>query len=193
MTLCQPVKAKPMAAVLTPRRRVICADAGQPAVHAGPRLSARLFQRPGNVRAMAGTDLDTETAALTTSPHATTTRPSLGKVQGRPHHLRIARQPAAIPEASRVPTWRGRSVSPSLLKGGRCAHRNTVRAALRRRDYADDDRTAPEFRVRASGRAEAMARHRQLMTSWAAYLDRLREGTGDHFPEGMAPVNPLIC
>ena len=173
--------------------RVIRADAGWLAVHAGQRLSALPFQRPGNVRAMAVTDLDTETAALWTYPPATTKRPPLGKAHGWPHLLRIARQPHAIPEASRVPTWRGRFVPPSLLTGGRCANRNTVRAALRRRDYANDDRTASEFRVMGSGRAEAMARHRQLMTSWAAYLDRLRGGTGDHVPEAMAPVNPLFC
>ena len=93
--------------------RVIRADAGWSAVHAGSRLSALLFQQPGNVRAMAGADLDTA--------------------------------------------------------------------------------TAPPLRVMASGRAEAMARHRQLMTSWAAYLDRLRGGTGDHVPQGMALVNPLFC
>ncbi|WP_062469485.1 hypothetical protein [Variovorax boronicumulans] len=168
--------------------RVIGADAGQRAVHAGPRPSALLFQWPGNVRAMAGTDLDTETAALRTSHHPTTKRPPLGKVNGWPHLV-----PLAILEASRVPTWRGRFVPSSLLTGGRCASRKTVRSALRRRGYANDNRTAPEFRVMASGRAEFMARHRQLMTSWAAYLDRLRGGTGDHVPEGMPPVNPLFC
>ncbi|MCY1206631.1 hypothetical protein D9M72_182050 [compost metagenome] len=131
-----------------------------------------------------GADLDTKTALWTILP-AKTKRAPRGKVNGLPHLV-----PLAILKAS--PTTRcGRFAPPSLSTDERYMSENTVREVLPRRGYANDDRTVPGFRAMAYDRAEIMARHRQLMTAWAPYLDRLRGDTGDRVPEGMPPVTPL--
>lgn len=48
---------------------------------------------------------------------------------------------------------------------------------------------AGAFPGMAYNRAEFMARHRQLMTAWATYLDRLRGGKGDQVQEDMTPCS----
>ena len=100
----------------------------------------------------------------------------------------------------------GRFVFPSLLTGERCMSENTVRGALRRMGYGNDDMTAHGFRAmartliaerlaiapevieaqlahavgdalgRAYNRTQFLEQRRDMMTKWADYLDRLREG-----------------
>ena len=207
----RPATAKHMAAVLDPIAagellRAIDAYAGQPVTRAALALSALLFQRPGNLRAMEWAEVNIG-KALWTIPAAKMKRGLDGKANGRPHLVPLAPQALAILADLRPLTGHGRFVFPSLLTGERCMSENTIRAALRRMGYGNDDMTAHGFRAMArtlmveqlpgvsadvieaqlahgkSGplgmaydRAEFMVQRRQMMGAWADYLDRLRVG-----------------
>ena len=208
-----PYVEKNMAAVLEPVKvgelvRAIDAYAGQPVTRAALALSALLFQRPGNIRAMEWAEVDTDTdAALWTIPAEKMKRTIHGKTNGRPHLVPLAPQAVAILDDLRPLTGHGRYVFPSLLTGERCMSENTVRGGLRRMGYPNDEMTPHGFRAMArtlmierlpgisadvieaqlahgkSGplgmaydRAEFMEQRRTMMTKWADYLDRLREG-----------------
>jgi integrase len=207
----KPIQVKHMAAVLDPVKagallRDIDGYAGQPVTRAALALSALLFQRPGNIRAMEWAEVDTD-AALWSIPAAKMKRTVHGKANGRPHLVPLAPQALALLADLRPLTASGRYVFPSLLTGEECMSENTIRAALRRMGYTNDDMTAHGFRAMArtliverlpgispdvieaqlahgkSGplgmaydRAEFMEQRRQMMTTWADYLDRLRAG-----------------
>jgi integrase len=207
----RPVTVRHMAAVLEPVQagallRDIEGYQGQPLTRAALALSALLFQRPGNIRAMAWAEIDTQ-AALWTIPAEKMKRTVHGKVNGRPHLVPLAPQALAILEEIRPLSGHRLHVFPSLLSGSRCMSENTIRGALRRMGYANDEMTAHGFRAMArtliaerlpgispdvieaqlahgkSGplgmaydRAEYMEQRRQMMRAWADYLDRLRVG-----------------
>ena len=200
-----------MAAVLDPGKagelmRAIDAYAGQPVTRAALVLSALTFQRPGNIRAMEWTEIDT-LAALWTIPAVKMKRTIGGKVNGRPHLVPLSPQAMALLADLKPLTGHGRYVFPSLLTGERCMSENTVRSALRRMGYDNDTMTPHGFRAMArtlmierlpgvdaevieaqlahgkSGplgmaydRAEYMDQRRAMMNAWADYLDRLRAG-----------------
>jgi len=202
---------KHMAAVLEPTQagellRAMDAYAGQPVTRAALALSALLFQRPGNIRAMEWAEVDTD-AALWTIPADKMKRNAHGKANGRPHLVPLAPQALSILAELRPLTGHGRFVFPSLLTGERCMSENTIRTALRRMGYGNDDMTAHGFRAMARtliaerlpgiaegvieaqlahgkggplgmayDRAEFMDQRRQMMVTWADYLDRLRKG-----------------
>ena len=207
----QPVKVTHMAALLDPVEvggllRAIDGYGGQPSTRAALLLSALLFQRPGNIRAMEWAEVDAD-AALWTIPAAKMKRTLHGKTNGRPHLVPLAPQALSILVDLRPLTGHGRYVFPSLLTGERCMSENTIRAALRSMGYANGEMTPHGFRALArtliienmpgvspevieaqlahgkSGplgmaydRAEFMAQRRQLMAAWADYLDKLRVG-----------------
>ena len=207
----RPAMVKHAAALLEPKEagdllRSIDAYSGQPSTRAALALSALLFQRPGNIRAMEWAEVDTE-AALWTIPAAKMKRGLYGKTNGRPHLVPLAAQALAVLADLRPLTGHGRYVFPSLLTGERCMSENTVRVALRRMGYTNDEMTAHGFRAmartliaeRLSGipegvieaqlahgkagalgmaydRAEFMEQRRAMMVTWAGYLDKLRAG-----------------
>lgn len=207
----RPLRVKHMAAVLEPKKvgelmRSIDSYAGQPATRAALRLSALLFQRPGNIRAMEWAEIDVA-KALWSIPAAKMKRKLDGKMNGRPHLVPLAKQALQVLEELRPLTGHGRYVFPSLLTGERCMSENTVRTALRRMGLSNDDMTPHGFRAMArtliveqmpdvapevveaqlahgkSGplgmaydRAEFLSQRRRLMASWANYLDQLRDG-----------------
>ena len=207
----KPLQVRHMAAVLEPAAvgallRNIDGYSGQPLTRAALALSALLFQRPGNIRAMEWAEVDTA-AALWTIPAAKMKRTIHGKTNGRPHLVPLSRQALAILEDLRPLSGHGRFVFPSLMGGGECMSDNTIRAALRRMGYGNDEMTAHGFRAMARtliaerlpgipqdvieaqlahaknnplgmayDRAEYMEQRRQMMQAWADYLDRLREG-----------------
>lgn len=207
----RPFVVKHMAAVLEPAKagellRAIDNYAGQPSTRAALALSALLFQRPGNIRAMEWTEIDTA-AAMWTIPAAKMKRSAHGKTNGRPHLVPLASQALAILEDLRPLTGHGQYVFPSLLTGERCMSENSLRAALRRMGYSNDDMTPHGFRAMArtliverlptistdvieaqlahakSGplgaaydRAEFVEQRRTMMQAWADYLDQLRNG-----------------
>ena len=207
----KPVTVKHMAAVLEPGNagallRAMDAYAGHPVTRAALALSALVFQRPGNIRAMEWAEVDLDTA-MWTIPAEKMKRTIHGKVNGRPHLVPLAPQAVTILTELQPLTGHGKFVFPSLLTGERCMSENTIRAALRRMGYTNDEMTAHGFRAMArtlmierlpgisadvieaqlahgkSGplgmaydRAEFMEQRRQMMNTWANYLDRLREG-----------------
>ncbi|MBV8034043.1 integrase arm-type DNA-binding domain-containing protein [Roseateles sp.] len=207
----QPVKVKHMAALLEPAgagdlMRAIDAYSGQPATRAALLLSALLFQRPGNIRAMEWAEVDID-AGLWTIPAAKMKRTLHGKENGRPHLVPLAPQAVAVLKELQPLTGHGRYVFPSLLTGEKCMSENTVRVALRRLGYSNGEMTPHGFRAMArtliverlpgvspdvieaqlahgkSGplgmaydRAEFMAQRKTLMQAWADYLDQLRVG-----------------
>ncbi|MFT3820458.1 MAG: integrase arm-type DNA-binding domain-containing protein [Rubrivivax sp.] len=215
----KPQQVRHMAAILEPRQagellRNIDGYAGHPATRAALLLSALLFQRPGNIRAMEWAEVDLD-AALWTIPAAKMKRTKAGKANGRPHLVPLAPQAVEVLRDLQPLTGHGRFVFPSLLTGERCMSENTIRAALRRMGYGNDEMTAHGFRAMARtmaaerlqgipadvveaqlahgktgplgaayDRAEFMEQRRALMVTWADYLDRLRKGAD------VVPIKP---
>jgi integrase len=207
----KPLKVRHMPALLEPAQvgelmRNIEGYSGQPTTRAALLLSALTFQRPGNVRAMEWAEVDLA-AAMWTIPSAKMKRTVHGKTNGRPHLVPLASQALTALEEIRPLTGHGTYVFPALTGGAKCMSENTVRVALRRMGYTNDDMTAHGFRAMArtlmvenmhdvsadvieaqlahgkSGplgaaydRAEFMQQRRALMSRWADYLDRLRDG-----------------
>lgn len=207
----EPLTVQHMAAVLEPVKagellRAIDGYTGQPITRSALQLSALLFQRPGNIRAMEWAWVDFDRALLTI-PAQAMKRTLHGKVNGRPHFVPLAPQAIAILQELRPLTGHGRYVFPSLRTGERPMSDNTVNAALRRLGFASDEMSAHGFRAMArtlmieripginadvieaqlahgkSGplgaaydRAEFMDQRRRMMVEWAGYLDKLRAG-----------------
>lgn len=207
----KPVMVTHMAAVLEPVKvgelmRAIDGYTGQPITRAALQLSALLFQRPGNIRAMEWTWIDFDNAMLTI-PAQAMKRKIHGKINGRPHFVPLATQAVAILQELRPLTGHGKYVFPSILGSGRCMSENTPRTALRRMGYGNEEMTPHGFRAMActlmierlpgitpdaleaqlahgkSGplgaaydRAEFMEQRRAMMQAWADYLDQLRTG-----------------
>lgn len=149
----KPLKVKHLGALLEPAKvgelmREIAAFSGQPATRGALLLSALTFQRPGNIRAMEWAEIDAD-AALWTIPAAKMKRTVHGKVNGRPHLVPLAPQALAVLAELRPLTGHGRYVFPSLLTGEACMSENTIRAALRRMGYGNDEMTAHGFRAMA--------------------------------------------
>lgn len=203
-----PHNVKHAAALLEPIEagallRSIDAYTGHPATRAALALSALLFQRPGNIRAMEWAEID-EQAAMWSIPSEKMKRTKHGKANGRPHLVPLAPQALEILTDLRPLTGHGRFVFPSLLTGERCMSDNTVRTALRRMGYSNDEMTAHGFRAMArtilaerlgvspdvieaqlahgkSGplgmaydRAQFVEQRRAMMILWADYLDSMR-------------------
>jgi integrase len=207
----EPVVVKHMAAVLEPQKagellRAVEGYQGQPTTKAALQLSALLFQRPGNIRAMEWTWVDLAGGMLTI-PSQSMKRTKAHKLNGRPHFVPLAPQAIAILRELVPVTGHGKYVFPSLLTGERPMSENTVNTALRRLGFTGAEMTAHGFRAMArtlmverlpgvqadvieaqlahgkSGplgaaydRADYMGQRRHLMRTWADYLDQLRLG-----------------
>lgn len=149
----KPRNTRNMGAVLTPAdagqlMRDLHAYQGQPVTRAALLLSALTFQRPGNIRAIEWAEIDTD-AAMWAIPAAKMKRRMDGKLNGKPHLVPLAPQALAVLADLHPLTGHGRYVFPSLLTGERCMSENTIRAALRRLGYSNDDMTAHGFRAMA--------------------------------------------
>jgi len=205
----EPIVVKHMAAVLEPSQaaellRAIDQYQGQPTTKAALQLSALLFQRPGNIRAMEWKWIDLEQAMLVI-PSLSMKRTKMHKLNGRPHFVPLATQAVTVLKEILPLTGHGKYVFPSLLTGERPMSENTVNTALRRLGYTGEEMTAHGFRAMArtllaerlpsispdvveaqlahvkSGplgaaydRAEYMEQRRILMCTWASYLDHLK-------------------
>lgn len=207
----RPVLVKHMAAVTEPKElgdllRAIDEYQGSPVTRAALQISALVFQRPGNIRAMKWTDVKLEgEAPIWTIPAAEMKRARYGKENGRPHLVPLAQQAVAILKDLHPLTGHGKYVFPSLHGEGRCMSENTVNVALRRLGIDKDTHTAHGFRSSARtliveklgvpsdviesqlahakpglgntyDRAEFVEQRRQMMDAWANYLDKLRKG-----------------
>ena len=185
--------------------RNVAAYSGRPVTRGALSLSALLLLRPGELRAMEWAWVDVDGAMLTV-PGEVMKRKKVDKGNGIPHLVPLAPQAMAILEELRPLTGHGRYVFPSERGGARCMSENTVRAALRALGYSNEDMTAHGFRAmartmaaerlnvqpevieaqlahtvpdalgRAYNRTQYLDQRRALMTAWADYLDRLRDG-----------------
>jgi len=206
----QPLNVKHMAAILEPAKagelmRAMHDYPGQPVTRAALLLSALLFQRPGNMRHMEWAEIDMDTG-LWTIPAAKMKRTVYGKMNGRPHLVPLPKQALDLLREIQPLTGHSPYVFPSLISTKRPMSENTLRLALRRLGYTNDDMTPHGFRAMArtimveklnmhpdvieaqlahgkSGplgaaydRAEFIEQRRNMMTAWADYLDQLREG-----------------
>lgn len=207
----KPIVVKHMAAVLEPAKagelmRAIDGYTGSPLTKAALWLSALLFQRPANIRAMEWAWIDFDHKMLTI-PAVSMKRRLHQKLNGRPHFVPLAPKAIEVLRDIHPLSGRGRYVFPSLLTGERPMSENTVNTALRRMGFTSDEMTAHGFRAMArtlmverlpgidpnvieaqlahmkSGplgaaydRAEYMDQRRNLMNEWAAYLDKLHLG-----------------
>lgn len=206
----QPVKTRHHAAIIDPKGvgallRDIAAYEGHPVTRAALSLSALLLLRPGELRQCewGWVELD---EAMITIPSELMKRNQSDKLDGPPHLVPLAPQAVAILRELHPLTGGGRYVFPSLLTVERCMSENTVRAALRRLGYGNDDMTAHGFRAtartliaerlavdpnvieaqlahavpdklgRAYNRAQYLEQRIDMMKAWAAYIDQLRTG-----------------
>lgn len=206
----KPVATRHMAAVLEPAAagelmRAIAGYGGQPTTKAALELSALLFQRPGNIRALEWAEVDLDAALITIAP-SKMKRTKSGKVNGRPHFVPLAPRAVEVLRELQPLTGHGRYVFPSLITGERPMSENTVNTALRRLGISQAEHSAHGFRAMArtllverlgahpdvieaqlahgkSGplgmaydRAEFMEQRRQMMVIWADYLAKLQVG-----------------
>lgn len=208
----KPVQTRHHAAIVDPTAvgkllRDATAYDGHPVTRAALQLSALLLLRPGELRHMEWAWLDLEAATLTVPPEVMK-RKKAEKIYGPAHLVPLAPQAVAILRELKLLTGgEGRRyVFPSLLTGERCMSENTVRGALRRMGYGNDDMTAHGFRAmartmiaerlnvapevieaqlahavsdslgRAYNRTQYLDQRREMMTRWADYLGKLRDG-----------------
>lgn len=169
------------------------------------QLSPLLFLRPGELRHLEWAWIDWAGASLTV-PAALMKRNKDGKANGAPHLVPLASQALAVLRDLQALTGEGRYLFPALTTSKRPMSENTVRSALRRMGYGNDDMTAHGFRAmvrtladerlgvapevieaqlahavgdalgRAYNRTEYLAQRKALMQRWADYLDQLRIG-----------------
>jgi integrase len=187
--------------------RAVADYQGSPVTRAALELSALLLLRPGELRHLEWAWIDGDTLTV---PASLMKRRKAGKENGEPHLVPLATQARAILDGLRPITGHGRFVFPALTGRDRCMSENTTRSALRRLGYANDDMTPHGFRAmartmlderlgvpapmieaqlahtvgdalgRAYNRTQFAEQRRQMMQTWADYLDRLREGATVH-------------
>tara|TARA_R110000772_G_scaffold61283_1_gene138136 strand:- start:130029 stop:131078 length:1050 start_codon:yes stop_codon:yes gene_type:complete len=110
-------------------------------VKAAVRLSALLFQRPGEIRAMEWEEINWEAERWEL--------PAEKMKMRLPHIVPLSRQALeALRDVQRL-TGRGRYVFPSARGASRCMSDNTVRVALRTLGYTSEQMTAHGFRAMA--------------------------------------------
>ena len=206
----QPVQTKHHAAITDPvpvgkLLRDMADYQGHPVTRTALALSALLLLRPGELRHMEWAWIDLE-AAMLTIPAELMKRKKADKADGPPHLVPLAHQAEKLLKDLQPLTGAGRFVFPALTSGQRCMSENTVRSALRRLGYGNDDMTAHGFRATARtmiaerlsvdpvvieaqlahgvsdalGRAYNRTQYREqrqaMMQAWADYLDKLRTG-----------------
>lgn len=128
------------------------------------------------------------------------------KAKGHPHFVPLAPQALALLRELKPLTGHGRFLFPSVSTSQRPISDNTVRSALRRLGYGNDDMSAHGFRAMARtmadeqlgvpvhviaaqlahgvadelgtayNRTQHMAQRRELMNKWADYLEALKSG-----------------
>ncbi|WP_082567937.1 integrase arm-type DNA-binding domain-containing protein [Pelomonas sp. Root1217] len=206
----RPVQSRHHAALTDPgevAKLLRAADeySGQRTTQVALQLSPLLLLRPGELRHLewAWIDLD---LALLTIPGSVMKRTKAQKEDGPPHLVPLARQAVEALRALLPFTGDGRYVFPALTTRQRCMSENTVRSALRRLGYANDEMTAHGFRAmartmlaerlnfapevieaqlahavadalgRAYNRTQYLDQRVSMMQAWADYLERLRLG-----------------
>ncbi|MEQ9464125.1 MAG: integrase arm-type DNA-binding domain-containing protein [Haliea sp.] len=169
---------------------------GTPAVKAALRLSALLFQRPGEIRGMEWSEINWGAERWELSADKMKMK--------QPHIVPLCRQALELLRELHRLTGRGRYVFPSARGGSRQLSENGVRTALRTMGYDNETMTPHGFRAMArtlldeglgyrvdwiehqlahavrdaNGRAYNRTSHLEgraaMMQGWADYLDTLK-------------------
>lgn len=187
--------------------RVIDGYQGHPVTLAALRLSPLLFQRPGELRAMAWSEVDLDAAEWRIPASRRKVRKA-AKENPRtpPHVVPLSAQAVKILRDLQKLTGNDHLVFPGVRTRHRPMSENTVNAALRRLGYTTEQMTGHGFRHMASTRlnelgwnpdaierqlshrdrdsirgtynlAQYMDERRRMMQSWADYLDTLKTGS----------------
>ncbi len=198
-----PVVATHRAAITDPAKvgellRALDGYQGQPETEAALTLAPLVFLRPGELRGAEWAEIDLAEAEWRI--------PAQRMKMSERHIVPLSTQAVAILERLHPLTGHGRLVFPSLRSRERPISENTLNAALRRLGYGKNDMTAHGFRTVAStllnemsfhsdlielqlahkprdkvraayNRAERLAERRDMMQSWADYLDSLKGRT----------------
>jgi len=202
-----PYRGKHFAAITDPVKlgeliRAIRAYKGGPIVRAALQLAPMLFQRPGELRGAAWTEIDLD-AALWTIPAARMKRGKDGKENGDPHLVPLPRQAVAILRGLHGYTGHGVMVFPGERSHERPISENSVRTALITMGYTSESQTWHGFRAtartmlaerlefdplvieaqlahavkdangRAYNRTTYLAQRTVMMQHWADFLDKL--------------------
>lgn len=182
---------------------------GQPVTRAALRLAPLVFQRPGELRQAEWSEVDLEQATWTIAPHRMK-RTKDGKESGPSHVVPLSTQAVAVLRELKPLTGHGRYLFPGLRTSERPMSDNAVLSALRRMGYPKDEisghgframartmlaerlnvaesvieaqlaRSVPDSLGRAYNRTEFLAQRRQMMQTWADYLDALRRDASMH-------------
>ncbi|MBS7350187.1 MAG: integrase arm-type DNA-binding domain-containing protein [Comamonas sp.] len=148
-----PYRGKHFAAITEPERfgellRAIKAYKGGPVVRAALSLAPMLFQRPGELRGAAWSEIDLD-AALWTIPAARMKRNKDGKENGQPHLVPLPIQAVAILKALKPYTEVTGLVFPGERQRSKPISENSVRTALISMGYTPEIQTWHGFRASA--------------------------------------------
>ena len=178
---------------------------GTPVVRAALALAPLVFLRPGELRKAEWAEFDLN-GAVWTIPAERMKGRLKAKLSGPDHVVPLAPQAVAIMRELHPLTGGGRYVFPNPLTPDRPLSDNGVLSALRRMGFGTDEVSGHGFRAtartiaaerlgiapevieaqlahrvpdalgRAYNRTLFLEQRRDLMTRWADYLDRLRDG-----------------
>jgi len=183
-------------------------------VRAALKLAPMLLLRPGELRFGEWREVDLD-AALWTVPAARMKREQREKVHGAPHLVPLPRQAVKVLRELHSLTGQGKLMFRGERHHDRPMSDNTINAALRAMGFAADEVTGHGFRAtartmlqerlgfspdvieaqlahavrdslgRAYNRTEFIEQRREMLQTWADFLDELRT---DVSPSRRAPV-----
>lgn len=178
---------------------------GHPVTRAALKLAPLVFLRPGELRHAEWSEIDLD-AGMWTIPASRMKRSKQQKLSGAPHLVPLSAQSMAILRDLKPLTGNGQYVFPSPRSATRPMSENGVLSALRRMGFEKDEVSGHGFRAtartimvermdidaaiveaqlahavkdslgRAYNRTEFVEQRRQMMQTWADYLDKLRQG-----------------
>ncbi|MFN7696257.1 MAG: tyrosine-type recombinase/integrase [Burkholderiales bacterium] len=178
---------------------------GQAVTRLALALSPLLFLRPGELRHLEWAWVNWLDASISI-PSEVMKRNKQDKASGAPHFVPLAQQAMQLLRELQPLTGQGRYLFPAATGTSRAMSENTVRSALRRLGYGNEDMSAHGFRAmartmaderlgiapevieaqlahsvsdalgRAYNRTQFLKQRRELMQRWADYLDQLRSG-----------------
>jgi integrase len=185
--------------------RAIDGYAATPVVRAALKLAPMLLLRPGELRFAEWAEIDLE-AALWQVPAARMKRELRQKLSGTPHLVPLPKQAVDVFRELQPLTGQGKMVFRGERHHERAMSENTVNAALRTMGFPADEVTGHGFRAtartmlherlgfspdvieaqlahtvrdslgRAYNRTEFVEQRREMLQTWADYLDQLRSG-----------------
>lgn len=205
-----PFRGKHFAAITDPKKlgellRAIKAYRGGLIVRTALQLAPILFQRPGELRAAAWSEMDLD-KGLWTVPSSRMKRTKEGKENGQDHLVPLPRQAVELLRALHSYTGHSKLVFPGERNHDRPISENSVRTALISMGYTSELQTWHGFRAtartmlaerleydpqvieaqlahsvrdangRAYNRTTFMQRRAEMMQAWADFLDKLAAG-----------------